>query len=473
MSRISRLPRNAAQFLIIALIVAHSVAFGSESADPPKAPIPPPSAARLTPAVAAVKKALPWVVNIGTTEQIVQIDDPFDLFFNQFFNYRGELRTMTQYSPLGSGVIVDASGLVLTNSHVVQRANQIEVRLWNGHSYPARIAGYDIPNDLCLLQLEGDFAGEALAAAEFAHADDLLLGESVITIGNPFGLEHSVSQGVLSAFNRSFEEDGITFADIIQTDAAINPGNSGGPLINLDGQLIGINLAIRADAQGIGFAIPLARIERFLAYWLRPEHFTRGYIGMPLEEAPLTVEGGVQLPKLDDDAPLAKAGLKEGDVIAAINGAPVTRQFDFSRAIFHAKPDDELLFTDSQGSEHRVRVGKMPGKLLITSRLGLKLEELTKKARKAMDLPDNWYGLVISEVDADPFYAMQDAGWRRILKRGDIVVQINRQDVKSLEEASKILEEFPQGKKLTLGILSTGLNNRNYLPVEIQVIPMN
>ncbi|NLZ64473.1 MAG: trypsin-like serine protease, partial [Lentisphaerae bacterium] len=169
---------------------------------------------------------------------------------------------------------------MLTNFHVVQRAGNVEVRLYNGKSYPAVLVGYDQPNDLCLLRLQGDFQGEnALAAASFAQSGDLLLGETVISIGNPFGLEHSVSLGVLSAFNRNFSEGEISFSDIIQTDAAINPGNSGGPLVNLDGDLIGINLAIRQDAQGIGFAIPLSRIELFLSYWLRPSHFANAYFG--------------------------------------------------------------------------------------------------------------------------------------------------------------------------------------------------
>ncbi len=476
MSRIGRLSKNALQIAIITWMGATFAAFcqtGEGDAAVPAAPVPPPSAARLTPAVAAVRKALPWVVNIGTQEQVIQVDDPFDLFFNQYFGARRGLKATTQYSPLGSGVIVDASGLVLTNFHVVQRARRIEVRLWNGEAYPARVAGYDVPNDLCLLQLTGDYDGHALTAADFAAADDLLLGEGVIAIGNPFGLEHSVSQGILSAFNRSFEEEGISFSDIIQTDAAINPGNSGGPLVNLDGQLIGVNLAIRADAQGIGFAVPLARVERFLAYWLRPEHFTRGYIGMPIEEAPLTVAGGVRLPRLDDGGPMAAAGLKEGDLIVAVNGQPVRRQMDFSRAVFRAKPGEALTMVDGNGAEHRVTVGAMPEKLLVASRLGLKLEELTPQIRKAMNLPDNWYGLVIADVDAEPFYAMQDARWRQILKRGDIIVQFNRKEVRTLEQAARLLRDFPQGGRLTLGVLSTGLDKRNYLPVEIDVLPMN
>ena len=466
MSRIGNLSRNALQFATIALLGASFVAFCETAATP----LPPPSAARMTPAVAAVRKALPWVVNIGTQEQIVQVDDPYDLYFNLFFGAWRRMKTTTQYSPLGSGVIIDPSGLILTNSHVVRRARHIEVRLWNGKSYPARIAGYDLPNDLCLLQLTGDADGEALASADFAAADDLLLGESVIAIGNPFGLEHSVSQGIISAFNRSFEEEGVSFSDIIQTDAAINPGNSGGPLVNLDGQLIGINLAIRPDAQGICFAIPLGRVERFLAYWLRPEHFTHGYLGMSIDEAPETATGGVRLPKLDEGAPMAAAGLKEGDLVVAVNGQPVRRQMDFCRAVFHAKPGEALTMTDGEGKEHQVTVGEMPDRLLVASRLGLKLEELTPQIRKAMNLPENWYGLVISEGEDEPFYAMQDAHWRQILKRGDIIVQFNRKDVKTLEEAAGLLRDLPQGNPLSLVFLSA---RRRYEPLEINVLPIN
>jgi serine protease Do len=430
-----------------------------------------PSAQRLTPAVRAVKKALPWVVNIGTRQEIIQINDPFNMFFTEFFGRaRGVTKTM-QYSPLGSGVIVDAHGLILTNSHVVRRAPQIEVRLWDGSAYPAKVVGYDMPNDLCLLQLDGDFADKALVAADFARCNDLLLGESVIAIGNPFGLEHSVSQGVLSAFNRSFTEDDVSFDDILQTDAAINPGNSGGPLVNLDGQLIGINLAIRADAQGICFAIPLARIEQFLSYWLKPSHFASGYLGLaPNTALQRATNGGVILPEIADDSPLAKAGLHEGDVITAVDGDRVTRPIEMSRLLWRMKADQKVTFTDDKGQNYNIIVAKMPQELLFETRLGLHVQALTPQVRRAMGVSDDVAGVMVSEVLPEPFFAIQNARWRQIIKRGDIIVQFNDHKIDSAETLAALLAECRSGDLCQLGVYSIAPDRRQYIPVIFEAL---
>lgn len=439
--------------------------------------LPPPSSARLTPTVVAVKKALPWVVNIGTNEKIIQINDPFNLFFTEFFNRQRQITTTTQYSPLGSGVIVDSRGLVLTNSHVVRRAQELEVRLWDGSSYPARVVGYDIPNDLCLLQLGGDFdsAKSDIHAAEFARANDLLLGETVLAIGNPFGLEHSVSEGVLSAFNRSFEEGGVSFTDIIQTDAAINPGNSGGPLLNLDGDLIGINLAIRSDAQGIGFAVPLARIELFLSYWMKPSHFSDAYLGLPPDAAVnKSPDGtGVILPEVLPDSPLAAAGFSAGDTICKINGTPVRRQIDLARAIWALQAGDEIVVEDGAGAAHQCTLAQMPPELLVETRLGLKLQELTPPVRRAMSVPEELEGLMVSEVISEPFFGMQEAQWRQVIKRGDVIVQFNNHAVASLEQLTSLLAGSRSGDLKQLGLYSVGRNRHNYLPLVVNPLQLN
>lgn len=427
--------------------------------------LPPPSAARLTPEVLAVKKALPWVVNIGTNEQIIQVNDPFAPFFMEFFNQRRNFRTTTQYSPIGSGVIVDPHGLILTNEHVVRRAPQIEVRLWDGTAYPAQIVGFDTLNDLCLLQLTGDYDGHPLAYADFAHANDLMLGESVIAIGNPFGLEHSVSRGVISAFDRSFEEADVAFDDIIQIDAAINPGNSGGPLINLDGQLIGINLAIRADAQGIGFAIPLARIERFLSYWLTPAHFSDHYLGL---KGPVTscTSQGVVLPEILPESPLANAGLAGGTVVTAVNGTAVRRPIDLGRALWTIDPKQDITLTTADGQTHAVQPATMPPELLVETRLGLRLQELTPAVRKAMGVPADLEGVMVKEVVSDPAFSNQGAQWHEVIKRGDIIVQINRQDIASAADIAAALADTRSGSVLQLGFLSVSLNRRQLAPLE-------
>ncbi len=429
------------------------------------------SSVRVTPAVKAVNRALPWVVNIGT-QQVMRVNDPFDLFFNQFFNPHYQRReVVTKFFPLGSGVIVDPAGLVITNYHVVQRARCIEVRLWNGKSYPAVLVGYDQPNDLCLLRLEGDFAGtEALTAASFARSEDLLLGETVISIGNPFGLEHSVSLGVLSAFNRSLSEGNISFSDIIQTDAAINPGNSGGPLINLDGDLIGINLAIRQDAQGIGFAIPLARIELFLSYWLRPEHFSNVYLGLePGETLSPGSRNGLSLPPLMDGSPLSKAGLGQGDEIVAVNGRPVSRHVDFGRCIWQVKASERVEITLAGGRKVRLEAERMPDAMLIKTRLGISVQKLTPSLRQAMGFAEEISGLAISELIPQDLFSMQQNLWRDILKRGDIIVEFSGKAVADPGALAELLSATHSGQTVRMIVISINQSRRTYQPLAVDV----
>lgn len=429
------------------------------------APIPAPSAERMTPTVKAVRKALPWVVSIGTTQQIIQIDDPFALFFTDFFSQ--PRRVFTKFSPLGSGVIVDPSGLVVTNFHVVRRASDITVQLWDGTSLTAKVLGYDVDNDLCMLQLTGELP--ELTAAEFAAAGDLYLGETVIAIGNPFGLGQSVSTGVLSALNRSFQEGDVFFENLLQTDAAINPGNSGGPLVNLDGRLVGINQAIRADAQGIGFAIPLSHIEDFLSYWLKPSHFSDAYLGLqPSGIVAEDGEAGVVLPEVLEESPLAKAGLKTGDVVLSVDGKAVNRPLDFGRLIFGKRAGDEIVLTTASGS-HTVKLESQSDSMLVGTRLGMELVELTPQLRSAMRLRKDQKGLVVSEVKAEPPFGVQDAQWRQVLRRGDIVLQFAEQDYPTLKQVADALRENHAGDFCQAVFYSTSVK----MPVEVGRLQLN
>ncbi|MGN0867570.1 MAG: trypsin-like peptidase domain-containing protein [Oligosphaeraceae bacterium] len=408
------------------------------------APTPPePSPQRMTPTVQAVRKALPWVVSIGTTQQILQVNDPFSLFFTDFFCQPN--RVLTQYSPLGSGVILDSSGLVMTNYHVVRRASSIQVQLWDGTALVARMVGYDVPNDLCLLKLENP--GKPLAPAEFAAVQDLYLGETVIAIGNPFGLGQSVSTGVLSALNRSFREGEVSFEELLQTDAAINPGNSGGPLVNLDGQVVGINQAIRADAQGIGFAIPLSHIENFLSYWLKPSHFSDAYLGME-PTAILELgddQGGVVLPEILPDSPLQKAGLAQGDRILSVNGIPVRRPLDWGKAIWSLQKGDVLTLETSRG-ECQVTAEPMPDELLLKTRLGLEVTDLNDTVASALGLRQGERGVVITQIFPDLPGGDQVAQWRQLLRRGDIVLKFADQEAPSLADMARLLRENSAGQ---------------------------
>ncbi len=412
-----------------------------------------PSGVRETPTVLAVRQVLPWVVNIGT-ERMVKTNDGYDAFYNQFFGtyYRARTKMVKEYFPLGSGVIVDSRGLVLTNHHVVRRANNAEVRLWNGESYPAVLVGYDAPSDLCLLRLSGDFDAKPLQAARFANPDDLMLGETVLTIGNPFGLEHSVSQGVLSAMNRSLNDGDIIYDDILQTDAAINPGNSGGPLVNLDGELIGINQAIRNDAQGIGFAIPMRRLVSFLSHWLLPERFGNTWFGIDLRAPFAQGQQGVVVSEVAAASPAAAAGLRAGDEIVAVNGTKVCCMVDLGRAIWRLQEGDRVTVTVADGRDLVWTLDAMPPDILIRTRLGLQVQRLTPTLNQALGLKEDARGLAISEILPEAAFAVQNAPWRNVLKRGDIVFQAGKTETATVADLAAALAETRAGQVFRLGV---------------------
>ena len=426
---------------------------------------------RYTPAVKAVKKVLPWVVNIGT-EEMIQVKDPYNLYFNNFFQeYYRRQQLVKRYFPLGSGIIIQEEGLIVTNFHVVKRAQNIEVRLWNGKTYSATLIGFDQPNDLCLLRLTKKTPDEKFAVAKMARANDFLLGETVITIGNPFGLEDSVSKGVLSAYNRSYNDDGISFKDIIQTDAAINPGNSGGPLVNLDGELMGLNLAIRQDAEGIGFAIPIQRIELFLGTWMLPVHFSSAWLGISkgqmLESGK---NGGLVLPELDAEGSFAKAGLKKGDEIRSIAGKIVQRYMDFSRIVWKMTPGEEIKVVLADNRKISVKLIPLPIEKLIEYRLGLRLQPLTPDLRTAMGLPSEICGLAVSEIIPQKLFSMQNTFWRDVLKRGDIVTHFNGKLVLKLSELAEMLKQKRSGEVCKIQIISLNYSRMTYNSFVLNVL---
>ena len=420
------------------------------------------SEVRITPTVKAVRKAMPWVVSIGT-EIDVRVDDPYIVRLNNYFALRKyKSRIERQYTPLGSGVIIDESGLALTNWHVTRAADKLLLKLHNGKSYPADIIGYDIQSDLCLVKLTGDFASAPLPAAEFAAPDDLLLGESVITLGNPFGLEHSVSSGVLSAINRELSVTGEPYNDMLQTDAAINPGNSGGPLINLDGNVIGINQAIRSDAQGIGFAIPAKRLETFVSHWLLPETFSNGRLG--ISQAAFA-EDGVKL-SVVKDTPASKAGLKDGDIVTTVNGTSVQRPLEFGKQLWHLNTGSNVEFTLADGRRVTVRLRDMSDAERIAYRLGIRVQKLTRKLNIALDLPEDTKGLAISEVIKSDDYKDEDDGWRKYIKRGDLLLKVNKVVMEDEKQLASLLEKKTSGNIVNMDFAVMNNNGRYQLSRE-------
>ena len=423
--------------LTLAFLAAYGVFSPSSACG---TPLPDTDSPRITPTVKAVRKVLPSVVNISTRE-LVRVSDPFETFFEDFF--RGPVKYYRQSIPLGSGLVIDPSGLIITNYHVVRRASNIEIMMQDDRTYRATLLAFDATNDLALLHVHGDFSGAGIRAVTFARPEDLLLGEPVVAVGNPFGLGSSVTTGVLSATNRSLREGEVVFNDILQTDAAINPGNSGGPLINLDGECIGLNLAIRRGAEGIGFALPISRVEQVLAPWLTPSQVSNSFLGL----IPGTVVDGletyVQVEQVLSDSPAADAGIEAGDRINAINGQPVTRALEAGRILWRLKDGAKVVLDLGPKGKTSVKVHKMPADQLITRRLRIKVQELTPALKEALGLPTRLEGVAISEVTSRE---LVQTG----IRRGDIIYQVNNTPVKDKAALAAYLSKASPGTSLVL-----------------------
>ena len=301
-----------------------------------------------SPVVLAVKKAGPAVVNIstkGVTRRAFSTGDPMlDRFFTDMFQ-----PMVRESTTLGSGVIVDGKrGLIVTNNHVVENAERIKVQLADRRVFAARLLGQDAASDLALLGVEG---AADLPQAELAAADDLLIGETVVAIGNPFGLQHTVTAGVLSAVGRRVRVGPNQWmTGLLQTDASINPGNSGGPLVNADGRVIGVNTAIFQQAQGIGFAVPAGRVRRVMDALLRGGPPPPLWLGLEAQDLTprlaqafgVELEGGLLVLGARPGSPAQGAGLTRGAIIVAIDGQPVENAAHFEELLDQAEPGRPL-----------------------------------------------------------------------------------------------------------------------------------
>ena len=417
-------------FALTLLFVAVDGMHGAEAVNP-----------RITPVVTAVSEVLPCVVNIGTEKIITSAgsqlgeNDPYDNMFRDFFAEQGQVKTTS----LGSGSFIDPSGLVITNSHVVSRATRITVTLDDGTQYLAREIASDDLNDIALLKLEGLPEGRIFKPMKFSKADDLMLGETVIALGNPYGLGHSISQGVLSAFGRKAMYQGkVIFSDIIQTDAAINPGNSGGPLINLNAEMIGMSTAIFREAQGIGFAIPMKRLEDVLAKWLIPERFGELSLGIVPGQGK---NGGPGMEffvrEVIPDSPAARSGIKKNDRILEVDGVKPGRLFDISLKLWKIKTGGVVTLKTADGRTYSFKAEKikyMDGLEMAKVKLGLGLQELTPQLAKALEYPFEG-GLVVSDIP----------GGAESVSRGDILVKLGEMTVNGISDVAKALQDRHHG----------------------------
>jgi serine protease Do len=404
-------------------------------------------ALRQTPVVEVVRRVLPSVVNIGT-ERIVQVRyadpfqqfrrDVFDDFFREFFG--GPRESLEVRHSLGSGVIIDPAGYILSNFHVVERASRIRVKLADRSEYEAVFVAGDPLNDLALIKIEPQ---APLQAVDLAEDDDVMLGETVIVMGNPFGLEHTVTVGVVSAQDREARYQGqVLFRDILQTDAAVNPGSSGGPMLNLDGQLIGINVAIYREAQNIGFAVPVKRVREWAGRWLAPMVTRRLTPGFEVTAA----TGKVSVAFTYETAGPTNAEIQAGDIITAVSGQPVRSVFDFHRALLPWQPGQTFSLTvERDGRTKEVSAVLLPpekpaGALLAKQRLGLEFSANSRDVRGVLLAQ----GLTIEKVDPESRAAA--AG----LRKGMIITRINGVAIRTLDDVGYALQFVRTGDPVQL-----------------------
>ncbi|GIW39535.1 MAG: peptidase [Candidatus Binatia bacterium] len=349
------------------------------------------AAERRTPVVRAVETISPAVVNVWTEQVIERETAPFPLFrdpfFEEFFRdffepYRERLRRTS----LGSGFVVRPDGYILTNQHVVLRGARIRVTFADEREFEARLVGTDSDSDLAVLEID---APEPLPVAPLGDSDDLLIGETVIAVGNPFGLSHTVTTGVISAVGRAVKTQQQTFYDFIQTDASINPGNSGGPLVNIEGRVIGVNTAIYQGAQGIGFAIPVNRAKRIMEDLIAYGEVHLPWVGLLVQEMTedmarhfgLATRQGVLVRDVEDGSPAERAGIRPGDVVLEIDGRRVRTTDEYRQRIRDhsvGSPVELLLWRDGRRLARTVRTQRFPDEradALAWQLLGVRLRE--------------------------------------------------------------------------------------------------
>jgi serine protease Do len=293
---------------------------------------------RRTPLVRAVEKVSPAVVNIYTTEISRSLRNPFRSFNNNLFDqfFKDFLPPNTnQKRSLGSGVLINDEGFILTNEHVIAKAAKIHVVLSDKQEFDASVIGADIKSDLAIIKISSN---KPLPYIEMGRSDDLMIGEQVLAIGNPFGLQQTVTTGIISALNRNIRAGkNMVYSDFIQVDASINPGNSGGPLLNINGSLIGINTAIYQKAEAIGFAIPIDHAKRIVNELIRYGKVRRGWMGVSIQELDaqlsrhfkLDRQRGVLIVGVADRSSAGQAGLKRGDIVIAVDNHDVKNKSDF------------------------------------------------------------------------------------------------------------------------------------------------
>lgn len=417
---------------------------------------------RETAVVRAVRQVAPAVVNISSEYEVRKRSSPFsgfgfnpffDSFFKDFFEPGFERRY--QRSSLGSGVIIDGKrGFILTNAHVLEKTGKITVVLKDEREFEAQIVGADPDSDLAVLRIDAD---TILPAIDMGNSDDLMIGETVIAIGNPFGFSNTVTTGVVSALNRNIRSEERIYQDFIQTDASINPGNSGGPLLNINGDLIGINTAIYAKAQGIGFAIPINKARRIVTDLIRYGEVIQAWIGITVQDIDdklarylkLMDHKGVLVESVEKKSPAYEAGIRDGDVIFAVGKRKIKNSHEFHAAMKGYAADDTVpisLWRNHKDRTFAVKAIEFPMGLaddLAKTLLGLEVEDLGQN-RLNQNHSTTTSGVVITKIDRQSYLYSIGA------RPGDIIHQMDDYTIQDTKDFKKAVIKFRQKSSVVM-----------------------
>ncbi len=414
------------------------------------------------------KQAKPGVVNIQTVKIIEGGGrvykhffgqpfggnrDMFDEFFAPFFNQRPQNR---KESSLGSGFIISNDGYIVTNNHVIKDADKIKVILHDKTEYDATIIGTDPMTDLALIKIKA----ENLMPLKFGSSMEAEVGSWVVAIGSPFGLEQTVTAGIISAKGRILGSG--PYDDFIQTDASINPGNSGGPLLNLDGEVIGINTAIIKSGQGIGFAIPSDLATGVIDQLTEQKTVSRGWMGVAIQNVTeqlaeyygIKETKGVYVAKVYEDDPAGKAGIKVGDVIFQINGKKIESSRDLTLTIAASSVGETVkvkLIRDGKEKTIKVKLGKRPEQNPDTPEIkneydpfGFKLQQMNSDMARKLGYPEGIKGLVVMDIESE------SQASKASVRRGDLLMEVNHYKVADLEEYNQYLKKIHKGSIVQL-----------------------
>ena len=414
-----------------------------------------------------VKSLSPSVVNISTTSLSKTrgfgfnnpggSNDPFDQFFERFFGENGQQEFRRR--GLGSGFIISKDGFIITNNHVIRRAVEIKVILENEDEYTAELIGTDPKTDLALLKIKPK---TTLTPVKIGNSSSLDIGDWVVAIGNPFGLGNTVTAGIVSAKGRSL---GLgAYDDFIQTDAAINPGNSGGPLFNFKGEVVGVNTAIIAGGQGIGFAIPMNMANSIVTQLQTSGKVTRGWLGVVVQHITPEIKQGLNLPNdngalisdIAPGSPADKGGLKRGDVIVAVNNMKIMDEDDLPKYVANLAPGTKAqikVIRENKNKTFNIKLSQFPEPQTVSTKkkttnktdtaIGLIVDEITPQIQRSYKLKDNNGVIVVKVVSGS---AAQQAG----IKAGDIILEANRKKIRNVQDIENEFNKIQKGTSVLL-----------------------